>query len=123
MGITSVQVISVPVADQERARAWYESAFGFKVVADAAMGDSMRWLQLGIPDTSFTITLVTWFDQMPPGSMQGLVLEVDDIDTLAKDLADRGIIEDSTVDEQEWGRHKMLQDLDGNSIVLNQPPR
>ena len=120
MGITSIQVVSIPVSDQERSRAFYCDALGFEVTSDFEIGPTMRWLQLGIPDTEISITLVTWFVDMPPGSLRGLVLGVSEIDALAAKLFAQGYLDDGTVKEEEWGRHFVLSDPDGNSLVLNE---
>jgi catechol 2,3-dioxygenase-like lactoylglutathione lyase family enzyme len=122
VGITDVQVISVPVSDQERSLAFYRDVLGFEVEADAPMGPTMRWLQLRVPGTAFTITLVTWFDDMSPGSMRGLVLGVDDIDEFSARLHAGGHLEDAVVQEQPWGRFVVVSDPDDNSIIFSQPP-
>lgn len=117
-GVTGVTVISVPVSDQERSRDFYVDALGFSVLEDARMGPTFRWLAVGVPGTAVNLTLVTWFDAMPPGSLQGLVLEVDDIDALAADLHARGYIASAEVQSEPWGRFTTLTDPDGNSMVL-----
>src|ERR1700753_2497425 len=66
-----VSVFSVPVSYQERARAFYVEQLGFEVVADATFGPGTRWLQVAPPGSTTTFALVTWFDEMPPGSMRG----------------------------------------------------
>jgi catechol 2,3-dioxygenase-like lactoylglutathione lyase family enzyme len=121
--IRKVQIVSVPVSDQNRSRDWYRDALGFEVVDDAPMGPDMRWLQLGVPETTFTIALVTWFDEAPPGSMRGLMFEVDDVDAMATDLHARGFLESPAVDEQPWGRFVVISDPDSNSIILQTSPK
>ena len=80
MGITAVQLFSLPVADQDRARDFYVDVLGFELVADTAMGPGMRWVQVRPPGATTSITLVTWFDTMPAGAAKGTVLETDDLD-------------------------------------------
>lgn len=121
-GVTGVTVISVPVSDQDRSRDFYVDALGFSVLEDARMGP-MRWLAVGVPGTAVYLTLVTWFDAMPPGSLQGLVLEVDDIDALAADLHARGYLASAAVGSEHWGRFTELSDPDGNSLVLQTTSR
>jgi catechol 2,3-dioxygenase-like lactoylglutathione lyase family enzyme len=123
VAIRKVQIVSIPVSNQERSRDWYHDALGFEVVNDSPMGPTMRWLQMGVPDTNFSITLVTWFDAMPPGSVQGLMFEVDDVDASAADLHARGFLDAASVDEQPWGRWVGLKDPDGNNILLQTPPK
>ena len=66
------------------------------------------------------MTLVCWFDAMPPGSMQGLMLDTDDIDAEHTRLAMLGI-DLTPIDQQPWGRFTMLKDPDGNGLILRQP--
>ena len=122
MSIQSVQVISIPVSDQNRSKEFYCQALGFHVENDQPMGPTMRWLQLALSNATFTISLVTWFDEMPPGSMKGLMLQVDNVDTVAKDLASRGYLDDPTVHEEPWGRYVTINDPDNNSLILMEPP-
>ena len=48
-----VAVVSIPVADQEKALAFYTEVLGLKVVNDQPMGPTMRWLQLQPADGGF----------------------------------------------------------------------
>ncbi len=122
MGIIKVQIVSVPVVDQDRSAAFYTDALGFKLIANEPMGPTMRWVQLAVPSTTFSITLVTWFDQMPPGTLRGLMYNVDDVDAMAADLHARGYLADATVKEEPWGRYVTIDDPDGNSLILQQDP-
>ncbi len=40
--IDQIQIVSVPVGDQERARAFYVNTLGFELRADDAWGEGMR---------------------------------------------------------------------------------
>jgi catechol 2,3-dioxygenase-like lactoylglutathione lyase family enzyme len=117
MSIGSIDVVSVPVADQERSRDFYVDKLGFSVTTDADFGQ--RWLELEPPGGGARITLVTWFEQMPPGSQQGLVLASDDVASDVEALRERGI-EIGDPQEESWGTFASLRDPDGNSWVLVQ---
>src|SRR3954454_24945078 len=71
MSITGVQVVSLPVSDQDRARDFYVDVLGFELLRDTQMQPGMRWVQVAPPGGEPTITLVTWFDTMPGGSYRG----------------------------------------------------
>ncbi len=116
MAVTHVQLLSIPVADQDRARDWYRDVLGFEVVRDAQMGP-LRWVQLAPPGGATSVTLVTWFDTMPAGSLRGLVLETDDLEADAQRLREHGVVV-SEPEEQPWGRFVTVSDPDGNSLVL-----
>lgn len=118
MGITAVQLFSLPVSDQDRARDFYVDVLGFELVADTEMGPSMRWVQVRPPGAATSITLVTWFESMPVGSARGTVLETDDLDTEVARLGELGVAVDGDVEEAPWGRFVTFADPDGNGIVL-----
>jgi catechol 2,3-dioxygenase-like lactoylglutathione lyase family enzyme len=115
--ITQVQLFSLPVRDQERARDFYVDILGFEVLREAAMGPDQRWVQLAPKGGQTSITLVTWFPSMPPGSVKGTVLETDDLDGDVAALTAKGVPIDG-IQEQPWGRFVTFDDPDGNGIVL-----
>jgi catechol 2,3-dioxygenase-like lactoylglutathione lyase family enzyme len=107
----------VPVTDQDRAAAFYTEYLGFRVIEDQQMGPDMRWVQLGCDGQQATITLTTWFDVMTPGTVQGLLVDVDDADGTRSKMAAAGI-ECSELDEQPWGRFFTTKDPDGNGVIV-----
>ena len=117
----SIAIVSVPVSDQAKAKAFYTETLGFTVVRDNPMGPQQRWVQLEPSGGGAGITLVTWFDAMMPGGQQGLVLTPSDIEARRAELAGRGL-EISEVQSQPWGKFATFRDLDGNGWVLQQPP-
>ena len=122
MGFKYIEVVSIPVADQERALAFYRDKLGFVLVNDTMMDEKSRWVQLGVsPEQTTTITLVTWFDKMPPGSQQGLVLATDDIAAAKAQLTDRGVTVGEIMDTP-WGKFADFADPDGNGWTLRQAP-
>ncbi|WP_433113888.1 glyoxalase superfamily protein [Micromonospora sp. CA-246542] len=120
MTVTHVQLLSVPVADQDRARDFYVDVLGFDLVWDNPMGpDGGRWVQVAPPGAATALTLVTWFPTMPPGSLKGLVLETDDLDADVARLRERGVdFVDGGIQSAPWGRYATFDDPDGNGIVL-----
>ncbi len=122
MGVQRIQVISVPVSDQEQAKQFYTDKLGFAVVRDGTFGQDMRWVQLRPPDGGTDITLVTWFESMPAGSLKGTVLSCDDVERTVQELAARGVElgEGGQVQEAPWGRWVTVDDPDGNSWIVQQ---
>ena len=121
MSITSFEIISVPVHDQERAKQFYRDVLGFDLVRDEPMGPNQKWIQLAPKGCSTTIALVTWFDGMRPGGLQGVMLNVTDIDADHRELSGRGLAL-TDIQQQPWGRFTMFKDPDGNGWILRQPP-
>ena len=121
MAITNLSVVSVPVTDQDRAKSFYAEKLGFSAEVDSSFGEGMRWVMLRPPGNGAAITLVTWFDTMPAGSLRGSVLSCDDLDKTLADLAARGVgFNEDEVQEAPWGRWKTFDDPDGNGWVLQQ---
>ena len=121
MPINSFEIISVPVADQQRAMQFYRDVLGFDLLREEPMGPGAKWIQLAPKGCATTIALVTWFDAMRPGGLQGVMLNVTDIDRDHKELSARGL-KLTEIQQQPWGRYAMFSDPDGNGWILRQPP-
>lgn len=118
MPMRNVQLFSVPVSDPERAKAFYVETLGWELVRDEPMGPDQRWLEVKPRGSQTSITLVTWFESMQPGSMRGVVIETDDLEGDRDTLRDRGVKIGLQVEEAPWGRWVTFEDPDGNSYVL-----
>lgn len=123
MTITHIDVVSLPVSDQERARDFYVDTLGFELVRQNKMGPVQQWIQVAPKGGQASITLVTWFDTMPAGSLQGLVLHTDDVDAEVSALAGKGVAIPDGVQDAPWGRYAVFADPDGNRLVLQGRPR
>jgi catechol 2,3-dioxygenase-like lactoylglutathione lyase family enzyme len=119
MSVTHLAVVSIPVSDQERSKRFSSEVLGFDVVADTPFVDNQRWVQLRPPKGEASITLVTWFPDMPAGSVSGLVLECDDIDATFADLNGHGLEFTSPITKEFWGTFATFDDPDGNSWILS----
>jgi catechol 2,3-dioxygenase-like lactoylglutathione lyase family enzyme len=120
MTITQLQLISLPVTDQDRSRDFYVEVLGFDLVRENPMGPDQRWVQVAPKGGQTSITLVTWFPTMPPGSVKGLVLETDDLDGDVAALTTGGVAIEGGIQQQPWGRFVTFNDPDGNGIVLQE---
>jgi predicted enzyme related to lactoylglutathione lyase len=115
-----VTVVSVPVGDQQAAKAFYVDSLGFELIAEASFGDDLNWVQVGPAGGQASLALVTWFDQMPAGSLRGLVLETDDLDQDYERLTAAGVTFLGPPSPQPGGTFATLVDPDGNQISLRQ---
>jgi catechol 2,3-dioxygenase-like lactoylglutathione lyase family enzyme len=121
MPIKSFEIVSVPVSDQQRSKVFYRDVLGFELVREEPMGPGQSWIQLAPLGSSTTIALVTWFEAMRPGGLQGVMLNVTDIDVDHRGLSARGL-KLTPIEQQPWGRYSMFSDPDGNGWILRQPP-
>jgi len=113
----SIEIISIPVTDQEIAKQFYLK-LGFKIIVEAPMGES-KWVQMGFEGQGVSITLVNWFPNMPAGCIDGLVIKVDDIAHEVAEL-NKQDIETGKIDETPWGKFAKIVDPDGNAISFHQ---
>jgi predicted enzyme related to lactoylglutathione lyase len=121
MSIHSFEILSVPVSDAQRAKTFYRDVLGFDLIREEPMGPEMTWIQLAPPGQTVTIALVTWFEQMKPGGLQGVMVNTADIDAEHALLRSRGL-QIGPIEQQPWGRFALFTDPDGNGWILRQPP-
>jgi len=114
----SIEIISIPVTDQQRAKAFYLN-LGFEVLVEAPFQGDAQWIQMAFPgNKALSITLVTWFDNMPAGCINGFVIKTDDIHKDIADLAAKGITA-GPAEKTPWGLFATVIDPDGNRISLH----
>ena len=85
-----LEVVVIPIADYDRAKSFY-TGLGWRVDADADDGAGYRLMQLTPPGSNASIIFGTQVTAAPPGSSDGLVLVVDDIDQAREALLARGV--------------------------------
>jgi predicted enzyme related to lactoylglutathione lyase len=118
-----LELIQVPVADIDRAKAFYTDKVGFAAEHDARVDENVRFVQLTPPGSACSISLTSGVHQMRPGSIEGLQLVVEDADAAREELLARGV-EVGEVQEFPWGRFVFFSDPDGNAWSVQQlPPR
>jgi predicted enzyme related to lactoylglutathione lyase len=117
-----LEVVQVPVADVDRAKAFYTDQVGFNADHDHQVSDEMRFVQLTPKGSGCSIVIGTGLGDMAPGSVQGLQLVVADINAARDELADRGV-EVSEVQEFPWGSFVFFSDPDGNGWAVQQIPQ
>ena len=85
-----LEVVLIGVSDVDRAKAFYES-LGWRLDADFAAGGDFRALQLTPHNSEASIIFGKGVTSAKPGSADGLVLAVDNIDAARDDLIARGV--------------------------------
>ena len=116
-----LEVVHVPVSDVDRAKAFYTEQIGFNADHDHQVNDELRFVQLTPPGSACSIAIGTGLTQMRPGSIEGLMMVVADVQAARDELMQRGT-EVSEIDVQPWGSFVYFSDPDGNSWVLQQLP-
>jgi catechol 2,3-dioxygenase-like lactoylglutathione lyase family enzyme len=80
--------VILPVADVDRAKAFYEENAGFHLDVDHSAGEDFRIVQFTPPGSACSITLMR--NEAAAGSVQGLHLVVTDIEAARAELTGRG---------------------------------
>lgn len=115
-----LELISVPVSDVDRAKAFYEQV-GFNADHDHQVNEQMRFVQLTPPGSACSISIGTGITDSEPGSVKGLQVVVADIDAARADLVERGI-EVSEIQRFPWGDFVFFNDPDGNGWAVQAMP-
>lgn len=120
MNLRHVRLVSVPVSDQDRSKAFYTETLGLELIAEEDMASGNRWVEVGPAGGETSISLVTWLESMVPGSLRGLILLTGDIQADYQELSRRGVEFLGPIEEQHWGKFVQFKDPDGNVLVLQE---
>lgn len=116
-----LELIPVPVADIDRAKAFYTEQVGFRLDHDVQPSATVRVVQLTPPGSACSIVLGAGLAglAMPVGSLRGLHLVVADIAQVRATLVGRGV-QVSEVSNLGGIYYAGFQDPDGNTWTLQQ---
>jgi predicted enzyme related to lactoylglutathione lyase len=118
-----LELVAIPVADVDRAKAFYTDKAGFNADHDYTVSDEIRFVQLTPPGSACSIAIGKGLTEAAPGSVTGVQLVVTDIEAARKEFVDRGT-EVSEIQDFPWGRFIFFADPDGNKWAVQQiPPR
>lgn len=116
-----IQFAELPVADFDRAIAFYADAFACTVAADVPMnaaGD--RWIELALPGAETNLHFLKRAEGDP--DMPVLVFVVDDVAGTVSHLRQRGVAILAEPHSPAWEKDKTvaeIRDSEGNRIVLS----
>jgi catechol 2,3-dioxygenase-like lactoylglutathione lyase family enzyme len=106
----ALEVVQVPVSDVDRAKRFYQS-LGWRFDIDLVVSDDVRTVQITPPHSQCSIQFGKGRTTAEPGSAQGMILVVNDIDAARDDLISRGV----DVSEVEVRRPPGLEAPEGRS--------
>lgn len=127
-----LEVVVVPVSDVDRAKRFYAEQMGFDVDVDHALNERFRVVQLTPPGSGCSVTIGTGLAEMPPGSLQGLQLVVEDVAAAHAELSARGVPV-SAIQHHDgngfvdgpggpWNSFIFFSDPDGNGWAIQEKP-
>ena len=118
-----LELVPIPVADVDRAKAFYVDRLGFVEDVDVRPADGVRVVQLTPPGSACSIGMGTGlpaYDEMAPGAIKGLHLVVADIEQARAELRGRGVDVGEVVDVGGGVKYAWLADPDGNTLTLQE---
>ena len=116
------ELVPIPVADVDQAKAFYADQVGFSVDVDVRPADGVRVVQLTPPGSACSIGLGTGLAayEAAPGSVRGLHLVVDGIEKARDELIGRGVDVGEVQDVGGGVRYAGFADPDGNGWTLQE---
>ena len=115
-----LELVNIPVADVDRAKAFYTEKVGFNADQDHQVSDEIRFVQLTPPGSACSISLGTGLgSDAVPGSVRGMQLVVPDVHAARTQLVERGV-EVGEIQVFPWGSFVFFSDPDGNRWAVQQ---
>ena len=87
----SIEVITLPVSDVERALRFYVDQVGFALDVDYAPNDAFRVVQLTPPGSRCSIQIGKGLTDAGAGSLRNVYLVVTDLESARQRLLERGV--------------------------------
>jgi catechol 2,3-dioxygenase-like lactoylglutathione lyase family enzyme len=123
--ITQVATISIPVTDQDRAKAFYVEKLGLELVDDVPLfpGADVRWLSVKPKDAQTAMVLYKmngdWEHYAPTlGKSQSLTLSVTNLKGYCEELKAKGVTVSKEPSTEFWGTFANILDPDNNELML-----
>lgn len=120
-----LELVPVPVADIDRAKAFYAEKLDFNVDHDTRPSDTVRAVQLTPIGSACSIVLTMGLGEistMQPGSLKGLHLVVKDIRAARDQLVSRGVEVGEIIEYPRAIKFAGFSDPDGNSWLFQEIP-
>jgi catechol 2,3-dioxygenase-like lactoylglutathione lyase family enzyme len=115
-----LELVTVPVTDVDRAKAFYVEQAGFVADHDHTLDDGLRFVQLTPPGSACSIAIGHGLTDTAPGTANCQIV-VADIEAAREELRGRGL-EVGDVQDFDWGRFVFFADPDGNRWSVQQLP-
>lgn len=117
-----VDIVSIPVKNQDRALKFYIEKLGFKLETDAPFGEGLRWIELSSPYGGTRVALFTPFGQEDRvGGFSNVVFSCsDDLQQTYETLVNKGVEFVQPPKKESWGISALFKDSEDNVFCLSQ---
>lgn len=120
MNIDRIDLVSVPVTDQQAAVQFYTEKLGFEVRLDMPyMDGGSKWLEVAPPGAATRMVLATWIPALTGDKFTGIVLATSNVEADYAELQAKGV-QMTALERMPWGTSATISDPDGNQLVLQQ---
>jgi predicted enzyme related to lactoylglutathione lyase len=115
-----LELVPLPTADVERAKAFYVEQVGFHLDHDVEPGNGMRIVQLTPPGSACSIVVGVGMGAPDAPPVTGLHLVVEDVEAARELLTGNGVAVSEVSDLGGGVRYAYFSDPDGNSWALQE---
>ena len=119
-----LEVVPMPVADVDAAKAFYTEKVGFNLDHDVEPGNGMRVVQMTPPGSACSVVIGVGLPLGEPGSVKGVQLVVEDIDAVREAMAERGVpvgeVQQLGPEGAPGSRFAFFEDPDGNMWAVQE---
>ena len=119
--IMGIRTVGVPVADQDRALAFYTNKLGFEVRLDAPIAETVRWIEVVPPQSSTSLALVSAGEAVT-GVDTGVRFSVPDAQSAYDSMTGRGVQVDELLRWEGIPAMYGFVDPDGNRFYVVEDP-
>ena len=118
MNIQHIDLIGIPVTDQQVSLDFYTKQLGFveRLNMEHMEMEGIRWIELVPPGAATAIVLSPWEDADRRGT---IILVTTDIESDYAELQSKGL-NLPPLERHPWGISVMITDPDGNQLLLQQ---
>jgi catechol 2,3-dioxygenase-like lactoylglutathione lyase family enzyme len=116
-----LELITIPVTDVDRAKAFYVEQAGFNADHDHLLPDGTRFVQITPPGSACSIAFGTGQAASSSAGHVELQVVVDDVHAARAGLLERGL-DPGEVQDFPWGSFVFFSDPDGNRWAVQQIP-
>ena len=118
--LRGIKFASIPVADQDRALAFYTEKLGCRIVTDQPFSDSQRWIELSIPGAETGLVLFTPDEHADRvGTFSHVAFWSDNVKKTYAELKARGVEFLGEPRSEEWGISVLFKDSEDNTFVIS----
>jgi serine phosphatase RsbU (regulator of sigma subunit)/catechol 2,3-dioxygenase-like lactoylglutathione lyase family enzyme len=118
-----LQFVSIYVSDQERSLRFFVDQLGFRLLRDVRFASGNRWIEVGPPDGTATLTLVLPRPDLEEESLVGhsgpVTFLTEDVEAKYREWLERGVKFTLGLQTPAWGgAFCRFEDVDGNPFAL-----